>query len=151
MSPRAASRLESIGFQNVYDYVAGKADWGAAGLPLEGAPATRASDVAREAVPTCRLDERTGDVRERLRETGWDTCIVLNDERVVLGLIGRSALQAEDSVTVDEAMSPGPSTVRPNASVEAIRRRIEKQDLTTVIVTRSDGRLVGVIRREDVM
>jgi hypothetical protein len=36
MSPRAASRLESIGFEQVYDYVAGKADWGSFGLPLEG-------------------------------------------------------------------------------------------------------------------
>src|SRR6266511_4403171 len=36
MSPRAAWRLESMGFAEVYDYVAGKADWGAAGLPLEG-------------------------------------------------------------------------------------------------------------------
>jgi hypothetical protein len=33
MSPRAAWRLESIGFQHVYDYVAGKADWGGAGRP----------------------------------------------------------------------------------------------------------------------
>jgi hypothetical protein len=37
MSPRAASRLESIGFEQVCDYVAGKADWGSAGLALEGA------------------------------------------------------------------------------------------------------------------
>jgi rhodanese-related sulfurtransferase len=36
MSPRAAWRLESIGFTEVHDYVAGKADWGSAGLPLEG-------------------------------------------------------------------------------------------------------------------
>jgi hypothetical protein len=35
MSPRAAWRLESIGFTQVYDYAAGKADWGSAGLPLE--------------------------------------------------------------------------------------------------------------------
>jgi hypothetical protein len=35
MSPRAASRLESIGFEQVYDYVAGKADWGSACLPLK--------------------------------------------------------------------------------------------------------------------
>ena len=27
MSPRAAWRLDSLGFQQVYDYVAGEADW----------------------------------------------------------------------------------------------------------------------------
>jgi Mg/Co/Ni transporter MgtE len=89
-------------------------------------------------------------VRERIRETGWDTCIVVNDEGVVLGQVGRNALQADAAVTVEEAMTSGPSTVRPNAAVEAIRRRIESYDLTTVIVTRSDGRLVGVVRRDDV-
>ena len=36
MSPRAACRLESLGFGEVYDYVAGKLDWMAAGLPTEG-------------------------------------------------------------------------------------------------------------------
>src|SRR6266851_66135 len=36
MSPRAAWRLESLGFGEVYDYVAGKLDWMAAGLRTEG-------------------------------------------------------------------------------------------------------------------
>jgi rhodanese-related sulfurtransferase len=31
MSPRAASRLESLGFTEVYDYIDGKLDWMAAG------------------------------------------------------------------------------------------------------------------------
>ena len=36
LSPRAAARLEELSFREVYDYVAGKADWLAAGLPSEG-------------------------------------------------------------------------------------------------------------------
>ena len=36
MSPRAAWRLEGLGFERVYDYVPGKADWFASGLPKEG-------------------------------------------------------------------------------------------------------------------
>jgi hypothetical protein len=39
MSPRAACRLETLGFPEVYDYVAGKADWLAHGLDVEGAGA----------------------------------------------------------------------------------------------------------------
>jgi hypothetical protein len=35
MSPRAACRLELLGFTQVYDNVAGKADWLAHGLPTE--------------------------------------------------------------------------------------------------------------------
>jgi hypothetical protein len=39
MSPRAACRLETLGFPEVHDYVAGKADWLAHGRPTEGAQA----------------------------------------------------------------------------------------------------------------
>jgi CBS domain-containing protein len=40
MSPRAARRLEGLGFERVYDYVPGKADWFVSGLPRESNPAT---------------------------------------------------------------------------------------------------------------
>src|SRR4051812_32141151 len=36
LSPRAAHRLEQLGFAEVYDYVAGKAAWLASGLPGAG-------------------------------------------------------------------------------------------------------------------
>ena len=51
MSLRAAWRLEAIGFGPVYDYVAGKADWLAAGLPFEGT-AQLAGMFARRGVAT---------------------------------------------------------------------------------------------------
>lgn len=34
-SPRAAKRLEELGFSDVLDYAAGKEDWRGAGLPTE--------------------------------------------------------------------------------------------------------------------
>lgn len=34
-SPKAAKQLDELGYQTVYDYEAGKADWKAAGLPVE--------------------------------------------------------------------------------------------------------------------
>jgi hypothetical protein len=64
-------------------------------------------------VPTCTLDEPLAEVRERVRGAGWDTCIVVNEQRVVLGRLGRNAVAAETDESVEEAMSPGPSTVRP--------------------------------------
>jgi hypothetical protein len=36
MSPRAAWRLEALGFTHVYDYAPSKSDWFANGLPREG-------------------------------------------------------------------------------------------------------------------
>lgn len=34
-SPKAARKMESLGYEHVYDYAAGKVDWKDAGLPTE--------------------------------------------------------------------------------------------------------------------
>jgi CBS domain-containing protein len=149
MSPRAAWRLESLGFTEVYDYSGGKANWGAFGLPLEGTIGPRAGERVRIDVPTCSLDDRLQEVRAHVRASGWDTCIVVNAERVVLGRLGRRALAREDDATVEHVMSSGPSTVRPNVTVEAMLERMRRQNLSNVVVTRLDGVLLGLLRRED--
>jgi len=151
MSPRAAARLASIGFPRVYDYVAGKADWGSAGLPLEGSSGseTRAGAHARRDVPTCRLDEPLAQIRERVRQADWDTCFVVDEEGVVLGRLGRSALQRDDELSVEQAMTPGPSTIRPSARLNDVVARMRTQNLSNLPVTTSDGQLVGLLARED--
>jgi CBS domain-containing protein len=149
MSPRAAWGLESIGFERVYDYVAGKADWGSFGLPLEGTKGGRAGEHIRIDVPTCRLEERLQEVRRQVGAAGWDTCIVVNASGVVLGRLGRRALALEEDAAVEAVMTAGPSTVRPSITLAAIVERMQRQKLTSALVTRSDGRLVGVLRRTD--
>lgn len=151
MSPRAASRLESIGFEQVYDYVAGKADWGSAGLPLEGAEGseTRAGAHVRTDVATCGPHDRLHEVCESLDESGWDTCFVVDERHVVLGRLGRRAIRGREDVTAEEAMALGPSTIRPSARLRDMVERMEKQKLTNLPVTTSDGRLVGLLLRED--
>ncbi|HEV8571520.1 MAG TPA: CBS domain-containing protein [Actinomycetota bacterium] len=152
MSPRAAWRLESLGFTEVYDYVAGKQDWLAAGLPREGeiAGLPRAADIARSDVPTCRLDERVGKVRERVHEAGWEECVVVNDERIVLGLLRAEELgEARDDEVVEDVMRPGPSTFRPHVHVEEMARFMSRHDLDSSPVTTSDGVLVGMLLRKD--
>ncbi len=151
MSPRAASRLESLGFEQVHDYVAGKADWGSFGLPLEGKrhSGTRVGAHARTDVPACHPADRLSEVRERVRATGWDTCFITDERGVVLGRLGRAALARDDDVSVEDAMTPAPSTVRPSLELEQAAERMQTQNLTSLPVTRSDGVLIGVIRRED--
>jgi CBS domain-containing protein len=140
-----------MGFRRVYDYVAGKKDWGSYGLPHAGTnvPARTAGDVARRDVPTCSLGDRLADVCERVRGAGWDTCIVINEGRVVLGRLGRKALASETGASVEEAMTPGPSTVRPSIGADALLERIRERKLTSLLVTTPDGRLVGLVRRGD--
>lgn len=151
MSPRAAWRLEALGFREVYDYEAGKADWAAAGLPTEGrAPRLpRAGTVARPGVPTCRLDELVGEVRERVRAAGWEVCVVVNEERVVLGLLRAGELEAPAERRVEEVMRPGPSTFRPNVPIGEMADFMRRHDLPSAPVTTSAGRLVGMLFRED--
>ena len=151
MSPRAAWRLESIGFARVHDYVAGKADWGSFGLPLEGQrhSGIRVGAHLQTDVPTCTLEESLRDVCERVRAVGWDTCFVVNEHGIVLGRLGRAALAREEEATIEEAMTAGPSTVRPSLDLTAALERMRNQNLTNLPVSRSDGVLLGLIRRED--
>src|SRR6266545_1310430 len=87
MAPRAAWRLEILGFGNVYWYKGGKADWTAAGLPFDGhlSRVPRIGDNVRRDVPTCRPDERIADVRDRVRTASWNTCFVVTADGTVLG------------------------------------------------------------------
>jgi CBS domain-containing protein len=135
----------------VYDYAGGKADWGSWGRPLEGDAdsSTRVSSLAATEVPTCRLDERVSDVAARLPD-GWDVCVVTSDAGTVLGLLGRSALRSERQTVVEDAMTAGPSTIRPSARLDAIAKRMRDENLTRIVVTRADGSLLGVLRGEDV-
>jgi CBS domain-containing protein len=132
--------------------VHGKADWLAAGLPTEGTNAERptARDVARTDVPTCRLDEPIGEVRARVDDAGWDACVVVNDERVVLGLLrGPQLTRNDDDGPVERFMRPGPSTFRPNVPIEEMAAFMTEHDLPGSPITTSDGRLVGLLRKED--
>src|SRR4030095_9932633 len=88
LSARAAWRLESMGFQEVYRYTPGKADWLAAGFETEGTQAQkpRNRNMIQQAVPTCSLRERLEDVKSRRRQN-QDICVVVNDRNIVLGVI----------------------------------------------------------------
>jgi Mg/Co/Ni transporter MgtE len=140
-----------LGFTQVYDYVDGKLDWLAAGLPIEGTNAERprAGEVARTDVPTCRLDDSIGQVRERVRAAGWDACVVVNGERVVLGLLREEELGRGQDEPVEEVMRPGPSTFRPHVPIEEMAHFMVEHDLPTSPITSSDGRLIGLLRKED--
>ena len=120
-------------------------------MPREGTnvPERTAGDIAHRDVPTCMLEERMSDVRERVRTEASDTCIVVNAQRVVLGRLGRKAIASDRDVSVEEAMSPGPSTVRPSIGTDALLERIRARRLTGLLVTTPDGRLVGLARRVD--
>src|SRR5919107_850533 len=103
MSNRAAWRLESLGFTRVHHYTPGKDGWLAMGLPTEGPDAAtpRAGDVADRDALTCSMHERLGDVRDRLRAAGETSCIVVNDQREIVGRIREESLDGDPEQMVD--------------------------------------------------
>ena len=151
MSPRAASRLETLGFREVYDYAAGKADWFAAGLAFEGEAAATPviGKLVRGDVPSCRLDELIGDVRQRAEAAGWDQAVVLDDGGVLLGWLGQDAFRSDPAADAETLMREGPVTFRPNNPIPDTARWMDTRDVGSVLVTSSDGTFLGVVRRHD--
>jgi CBS domain-containing protein len=151
MSPRAGCRLEALGFTDVYDYVAGKADWLAHGLPVKGehADALRAGDLLRDDIVTCGLADLLGDVRKRVEASPYGFAFVVSPGGVLLGRLRKSALEGDPGATAEDVMEPGPSTVRPDSLLEPLVERMRKRDLKTMPVTTPEGRLLGLLRRSD--
>ncbi len=75
--------------------------------------------------------------------------MVVNDESVVLGLLRSGELRAENDLRIEEAMRPGPSTFRPFVSIEEMARFMTEHDVESSPITTSDGRLLGLLLRED--
>src|SRR5438105_11027783 len=106
MSPRAAWRLETLGVEHVIDYVPGKQAWYEENEPREGTAVdeTWIGDVADAEVPTCGLTERIDAVRARVRAAGSETCVVVNPEHIVLGLLRKSELDGDPQATAEAVM-----------------------------------------------
>lgn len=100
-------------------------------------------------MPTCSLDERLGDVAERTREAGFDTAIAVNEERVVFGILRDKHLAKDPDLTIEEAMSAGPSTFRLSVDPYELAQLMIEHDLPNVPITTSGGVLVGLLLRED--
>ena len=151
MAPRAAARLETLGFDKVYHYKAGKLDWLAAGLPTEGtnSDCPRAGDASRKDMVVSGLKERLGDVRGRAQSAGWNVVVVLDHQRVLLGLLRSKQLEMDPNLTAEQAMRPGPSTFRPYVSTKEMADFMVGHDLESAPITTSDGKLVGVLMREE--
>ena len=152
MSPRAAWRLESLGFAKIFDYVGGKADWFAAGLPRGGrlASVPRTGDIARRDDVTCRLTDKTSDVVNRAHDAGQNTAIVTTTGAVVLGRIRIDQLGDGLDTLAEDVMESGPTTTRADTTLESMQERFQARNVDSILVATSDGRLVGTLYRSDI-
>jgi CBS domain-containing protein len=150
MSPRAAWRLEAAGFGPVYDYAAGKGDWLAADLPFQGM-AELAGPFTRRGVATVAEAIPAAEALRMLEAQGFGPVLVLNQAGVVMGAAYRDALaSAVGEAETGSVMRFGVSTVRPSEDAAALAHRMGGAGVTRVVVTRSDGTLVGLFFAADV-
>jgi CBS domain-containing protein len=150
MSPRAAWRLEEAGFGPVYDYAAGKGDWLAADLPFEGT-ARLAGTFTRRGVATVAERTPAAEALGLLDAQGFGPVLALNPAGVVMGAVHRDALaSAPGEAETGSVMRFGVSTVRPSEDAAGLAQRMGRAGVTRVVVTRSDGTLVGLFFAADV-
>ncbi|UQA90662.1 rhodanese-like domain-containing protein [Streptomyces halobius] len=150
VSPRAAHRLEHLGFGQVYDYMPGKTDWLAAGLPRHGraTKVRRAGDIADPGVPTCDIDASPRDVAEQSAAHTGGFFVVLDEQRVVHGTLSADADELRDKRTIAQAMRPGPATVRANEPLEPLVERMKQKGVDAILVTAPEGQLLGLLTRQ---
>jgi CBS domain-containing protein len=149
MSPRAACRLEQLGFSSVFDFVHGKSFWLAHGLPVEGTLAGRptAGTAADLDPPVCHVGETVSVALRRVAERpGWEQCIVTSADGIVVGRLRADALTVDPAETVDDVMDIGPTTIRPDHDLTEITDRMTTRGVASIIVTDPTGRLRGVLR-----
>jgi CBS domain-containing protein len=149
MSARAAWRLEQLGFTRVYDYHAGRQDWEAAGLLIEGTE--KRGPMVKEAVtydpPMCGPDDSVGTARSLLG--GSTQVVVVNKTGVILGVMRKESWNAPDEASAGDVMRLGPSTVRPGSLLAPLIERMQEKDTESVLVSDAEGRLIGVLERAD--
>jgi CBS domain-containing protein len=136
----------------VYDYVPGKADWRAHGLPVEGelADLPTAGGLAGDDVVTCRLNDPVGPIREPVERSPYGFALVTTQGGTLLGRLRGSVMRdAPPGATAEAIMEPGPSTVRADTLASDLAGRLTERDLRTAIVSTPEGRLIGVVTRTD--
>jgi CBS domain-containing protein len=150
MAPRAAARLETIGFKKVYEYKAGKQDWLAAGLPVDGRSDTPTIEaVMRRDVPRFGLHDRAGDIVDSLRAGGWEWGAVVDESGVLLARVRGRDLR-EPGALAAHVMEEGPGTYRPNVPLDELLARMTDKGFDLAFVTDPDGRLRGLVSRRDI-
>jgi CBS domain-containing protein len=100
-------------------------------------------DHMQDELPTCRIDEPAGQAGARAQERGYSVCPVVNQSGIVLGLIGKSDWDSDPTASAEQLMDSAPTTLRPSAPLEKAKQRLNESNRDAVLVTNSDGRLLG--------
>lgn len=136
---------------SVYDYVAGKVDWLAHNLEVEGDAPTPAivGRMMRDDAVRCRPSDCMADVHASIKRSDYPFALVTSDDGILLGRVPGSVLDPSSEDPVWDSAEPGPKTFRPHTSAADAAGHLAEKNLHWAIVTTPEGRLLGVASRED--
>ena len=72
---------------------------------------------------------------------------MVNEARIVMGLLRAEQLGRQENLTAESAMRPGPSTYRPHVPIAEMAAAMAEHDLPNAPVTTSAGELIGLLVR----
>lgn len=123
--------------------------WLAAGLPGDGLMGDhrRAGSRMHEGVPRLGPETRVSTLPGLIG--GWDVAAVVDPDGCLLGAVRAELAEARLDVTIAAVMDTAPPTVRPSIPVEDLAKSMAGKGLDRVFVTTPDGRLLGLVRPED--
>lgn len=148
---RAAARLRALAFTDVVTYVPGKAGWLADDLPA-GGRRRREQRVVSVADPEAAFVPADATLAEAAAVVGdAGVGIVVNERRVVLGLLRPETFGLPPDTPVADVLQPGPSTFRPSLTIQELVEYFRKSNEARAIITTHEGVWIGLVRREDVL
>ena len=104
-------------------------------------------DHMQRELPTCGLDEPVGQAGARAEQRGYSVCPVVNENGIVLGVIGKRDWDTDPTASVEQLMDSAPTTLRPSDPLEKAQQLLQKAIDGAVLITDSDGKLLGGISR----
>jgi len=75
---------------------------------------------------------------------------VVNQADVVLGTIGRHALESDPEAKAIDVMQEAPSTYRPDVRPEKLMD-MEESEFDSALVTTLEGKLVGLLEKQSII
>ena len=97
---------------------------------------------------TCGLEDPVSEVRARVESSPYGFALVTAQGGVLLGRL-RASVMRDSGGRAEEAMEPGPSTVRCDTPAGELAERLAQRDLHTAVVSTPEGELVGVVLRSE--